>query len=98
MLHCWMLQNEEYAYPAYKFHLVSTSLILLKIDENCSRGFLKCSGQVYLVPPRSIGKGYGRTSVTTHPNSERKSDSITTPGKSLLWEFDIERTYKGHFE
>ena len=93
-----MLKNEEYACPAYKFHLVSTSLILLKIDENCSRGFLKCSGQVYLVPQRSIGKGYGRTSVTTHPNSERKSDSITTPGKSLLWEFDIERTYKGHFE
>ena len=87
-----MLQNEEYAYPAYKFHLVSTSLILLKIDENCSRGFLKCSGQVYLVPPRSTGKGYGRTSVTTHPNSERKSDSITTPGKSLQWEFDMERT------
>ena len=49
------------------FHLVSTSLILLKIDENCSRVFLKCSGQVYLVPPRNTGRGYGRTSVTTHP-------------------------------
>ena len=80
------------------FHLVSTSLILLKIDENFSRGFLKCSSQVYLVPPRSTGKGYDRTSVTTHPNSARKSDSITTPSKSLLWEFDMERTQKDHFE
>ena len=57
------VKNEEYAYPAYKFDLVSTSLISLKIDENCNRAFLKCSGQVYLVPPRSTGKGYGRTSV-----------------------------------
>ena len=80
------------------FHLVSTSLILLKIDENFSRGFLKCSSQVYLVPPRSTGKGYSRTSVTTHPNSERKSDSITTPSKSLLREFDMDRTQKDHFE
>jgi len=58
------------------FHLVSTSLILLKIDEYFSRGFLKYSGQVYLVPPRSTGKGYGITSITTHPNSETSGQVI----------------------
>ena len=79
------------------FHLISTLLILLKIDENCSRGFLKCSGR-YTKKRQEIQERVTVDQVLQPIRILRASHSITTPSKTLLRNFDMERRLKDHFE